>query len=58
MALGVYKALNDANVNIPNDISVASFDDVEINRFLAPTLSSSDYEYWRNGQSDHSFYMF
>lgn len=42
MALGVYKALNDANVNIPNDISVASFDDVEINRFLTPTLSSID----------------
>lgn len=42
MALGVYKALNDAKVNIPNDISVASFDDVEINRFLTPTLSSID----------------
>lgn len=42
MVLGVYKALNDAKVNIPNDISVASFDDVEINRFLTPTLSSID----------------
>lgn len=40
MALGVYKAFNDAKINIPNDISVASFDDVEINRFLSPTLSS------------------
>ena len=40
MALGVYKAFNDAGVNIPNDISVASFDDVELTRFLSPTLSS------------------
>ena len=40
MALGVYKAFNDASVNIPNNISVVSFDDVDINRFLTPTLSS------------------
>lgn len=40
MALGVYKAFNDAQVKIPNDISIVSFDDVDINRFLTPTLSS------------------
>ena len=40
MALGVYKAFNDASVNIPNNISVVSFDDIDINRFLTPTLSS------------------
>lgn len=40
MALGVYKAFTDAGVNIPDDISVVSFDDVDINRFLSPTLSS------------------
>lgn len=40
MALGVYKAFSDAGVNIPDDISVVSFDDVDINRFLTPTLSS------------------
>lgn len=40
MAIGVYKAFSDANINIPNDISVASFDDVELTRFLSPTLSS------------------
>lgn len=40
MALGVYKAFNDAHVKIPEDISVVSFDDVDINRFLTPTLSS------------------
>ena len=58
MALGVYKALNDANVNIPNDISVASFDDVEINRFLAPTLSSSDMNTEEMGKATIRFICF
>lgn len=40
MALGVYKAFNDAGINIPNDISIVSFDDVGLNRYLTPTLSS------------------
>ena len=40
MALGVYKALNNHHISIPDDISVVSFDDVDINRFLTPTLSS------------------
>lgn len=40
MVLGVYKALNNHHISIPDDISVVSFDDVDINRFLTPTLSS------------------
>lgn len=40
MALGVYKAFKDAGVNIPQDISIISFDDVDLNRYLTPTLSS------------------
>lgn len=40
MALGVYKAFSNHGISIPNDISVISFDDVEINRYLTPTLSS------------------
>lgn len=40
MALGVYKAFSNHGISIPNDISVVSFDDVEINRYLTPTLSS------------------
>ena len=58
MALGVYKALNDANVNIPNDISVASFDDVEINRFLTPTLSSIDMNTEEMGKATIRFICF
>lgn len=40
MAIGVYKAINNAGLKIPDDISVISFDDVEINQYLVPTLSS------------------
>ncbi|MFD1466032.1 LacI family DNA-binding transcriptional regulator [Lapidilactobacillus mulanensis] len=40
MAMGVYKAINNAGLKIPEDISIVSFDDAEINRYLSPTLSS------------------
>ena len=40
MAMGVYKAISNAGLKIPDDISVVSFDDVELNRYLTPTLSS------------------
>jgi len=40
MAMGVYKAINNAGLKIPEDISIVSFDDVEMNRYLTPTLSS------------------
>lgn len=40
MALGVYKAINNSGLSIPEDISVISFDDSEMNRYLSPTLSS------------------
>lgn len=51
-------ALIDANVNIPNDISVASFDDVEINRFLTPTLSSIDMNTEEMGKATIRFICF
>lgn len=31
MALGVYKSLKNHQINIPNDVSIVSFDDVEMN---------------------------
>lgn len=40
MALGVYKSLKNHQINIPNQVSIISFDDVEMNRFLTPSLSS------------------
>jgi LacI family transcriptional regulator len=40
MAIGVLSALRDAGVRVPEDISLAGFDDIPISRFTAPPLSS------------------
>ena len=40
MAVGVYKALANAGLSIPEDISVISFDDIEMSKFMSPSLSS------------------
>lgn len=40
MALGVYKALKDHEIKIPDEVSIVSFDDVEMNNYLTPSLSS------------------
>jgi LacI family transcriptional regulator len=40
MAIGVLSALRDAGLHVPEDISLAGFDDIPISRFTAPTLSS------------------
>ena len=40
MAIGALSAFRDAGVRVPDDISLAGFDDIPISRFTAPTLSS------------------
>jgi len=40
MAIGVLSAFTDAGVRVPDDISLAGFDDIPISRFTAPALSS------------------
>ncbi len=40
MAVGVYRAISDANLKIPEDISVVSFDDISMAKFMIPALSS------------------
>lgn len=40
MAVGVYRALQKKAIRIPEDISIVSFDDLEVARYLTPTLSS------------------
>ncbi|MDM5340501.1 LacI family DNA-binding transcriptional regulator [Fictibacillus enclensis] len=40
MALGVYRALHEAGLKIPEDISIVSYDDIEAAAFLTPPLST------------------
>jgi len=40
MAYGAYKAIQACELSIPEDISVMSFDDVEMSEFMSPGLST------------------
>ncbi|OXC23911.1 hypothetical protein AYP82_05540 [Lactobacillus crispatus] len=40
MAIGALKALREANILIPNDVSVISFNDTTAAKFANPALSS------------------
>lgn len=40
MAVGVLKAISDAGLSIPQDISVAGFDDIELSRYTIPALTT------------------
>ena len=40
MALGVLRALHEANVKVPDEVSVFSFDDIEAAAFMNPPLST------------------
>jgi LacI family transcriptional regulator len=40
LALGAYKALRQAGLSIPGDVSVIGFDDIDLASFLYPTLTT------------------
>jgi LacI family transcriptional regulator len=40
MAIGAVQALHEANIHIPNDISIISFNDIPTSKYLAPSLST------------------
>jgi len=40
MALGVLRALHESGINVPNDVSVVSFDDIEAAAYVNPRLST------------------
>ncbi|MHC5269521.1 LacI family DNA-binding transcriptional regulator [Enterococcus sp. LJL98] len=40
LAIGVYRALKERNLRIPEDIAVVSFDDIEAAAFLTPALTT------------------
>lgn len=40
MAMGAMQALYEANINIPNDVSIVSFNDINTSKYLIPPLST------------------
>ncbi len=49
VAFGAYQALAEAGLRIPDDVSVVSFDDSELARWLRPQLSSVALPYFDMG---------
>jgi LacI family transcriptional regulator len=50
MAIGVYSALYDRNINIPNDISIIGFDDIDLSKYMRPELTTVHQPIERIGQ--------
>lgn len=49
-AIGVMQTLQQANVRIPEDISVTGFDDIPLAEFLYPSLTTYSQPIWELGQ--------
>ena len=49
-AMGVYQALAAAGLRVPDDLSVVSFDNSDLSRWLHPALSSMDLPYFDIGR--------
>ena len=49
-AMGVYQALTAAGRRVPDDLSVVSFDNSDLSRWLHPALSSMDLPYFDIGR--------
>jgi DNA-binding LacI/PurR family transcriptional regulator len=49
-AIGVMQTLQQANARIPEDISVAGFDDIPLAEFLYPALTTYRQPIWELGQ--------
>ncbi|MCY1250908.1 HTH-type transcriptional repressor PurR [compost metagenome] len=40
MAIGAYRAIHEMGLRIPDDVAVASFNDIPVAQFLGPPLST------------------
>jgi LacI family transcriptional regulator len=50
LAFGAYQAVQEAGLRIPDDVSVASFDDDEVARYLRPGLTTARIPYEEMGR--------
>lgn len=42
MSVGAYKAINESNLKIPDDISVIGFDNIKISEYMSPPLTTAN----------------
>ena len=57
IAYGVYVACAELGLRIPDDVSVAGFDDHPISRLLAPPLTSATWDVERVAQAATGFLL-
>ena len=50
VAFGAYQALNESGLRVPDDVSIASFDDDEIASYLRPALTTARLPYEEMGR--------
>jgi DNA-binding LacI/PurR family transcriptional regulator len=50
MALGALKAISEAGLNVPKDISLVGFDDLPESRFLTPSLTTARQDFHEVGE--------
>lgn len=50
LAIGALRAISDANLNVPQDISLFGYDDVPLARYLVPRLSTASKDGERTGR--------
>ena len=55
--LGVYKALQENNIRIPEDISVMGFDNIPSSEFYHPSLTTVEQDYYKLSQAIFNFFI-
>jgi len=50
IAFGAYRALNEAGLSVPDDVSIVSFDDDDIAVYLEPKLTTAAFPYEQMGE--------
>ena len=50
MVIGLFGALQDAGVRVPEDLAIAGFDDIPMARYLTPPLTTVHVDLFRMGQ--------
>jgi LacI family transcriptional regulator len=54
--LGVYKALQEKNINVPEDISVMGFDNIPISEFYHPSLTTIEQDYYKMSEAIFDYF--